>query len=185
MSEREPSLSRAVQELSAKVATWEIELAGWAPAIGESVGRALETAAERAEVRSQSETADWRAAMQTQVTQLTKLAAQQKQENAALRGLIERQEQVLVPWWLRLIREKWRAGILALVVGLVVGGGGTWLYQTFGPPAEELRTYRGMWEAMTGEEKERINKRLRGRPPPSSGRVGSGARGRAAAGAGA
>lgn len=164
MSERDrnQSVVRAVQELSAKVATWETELAGWPGAMGESVGRALEAAAERAEERSRSETATWRAALQTQVTQLTQLTAQQEQEHAALRGLIERQEQVLVPWWLRLIREKWRAGILALVVGLVVGGGGTWLYQTFGPPAQELRRYRGMWEAMTGEEKARINQRLRG-----------------------
>lgn len=156
------SLTQAVQDLSAKVATWETELAGWAPAIGESVGRALETAAERAEERSRSETENWRAAMQTQVTQLTKLTAQQRQENAALRGLIERQEQVLVPWWLRLIREEWRAVILALLAGLSVGGGGMLLYQTFGPPAQDLRTYRGMWEAMTGEEKARINKRIRG-----------------------
>ena len=164
MSERDQSQSviRAVQELSAKVATWETELAGWAPAVGESVGRALETAAERAEERSQRETATWRAAMQTQVTQLTKLSAQQQQEHAALRGLIERQEQVLVPWWLRWIREERRALILPLLAGLLLGGGGTWLYQTFGPPAQDLRTYRGMWEAMTAEEKERINKRLRG-----------------------
>ena len=58
MSEREQSLSRAVQELSAKVATWERELAAWPPAVGESVGRALETAAARAEERSRSETAN-------------------------------------------------------------------------------------------------------------------------------
>lgn len=162
MSEREQSLSRAVQELSAKVETWETELAGWAPAVGESVGRALETAAERAEERSRNETENWRAAMQSQVTQLTKLTAQQQQENAALRGLIERQEQVLVPWWLRWIREERRALILPLLAGLLLGGGGTWLYQTFGPPAQELRRYRGMWEAMTGEEQARINQRLRG-----------------------
>ncbi|MCY3943991.1 MAG: hypothetical protein OXG18_09555 [Gemmatimonadetes bacterium] len=162
MSEREQSLSRAVQELSAKVATWETELAGWPGAMGESVGRALEAAAARAEERSRSETATWRAAMQTQVTQLTKLVAQQQQEHAALRGLIERQERVLVPWWVRWIREEWRALILPLLAGLVLGGGGALLYQTFGPPAEELRRYRGMWEALTGEEKARINQRLRG-----------------------
>ena len=182
MSERDQSLSRAVQELSAKVATWEAELAAWPPAVGESVGRALETAAERAEERSRRETATWRAAMQTEVTRLTKLIAQQGQQHAALGGLIERQEQVLVPWWLRLIREKWRAGILALAVGLVVGGGGMLLYQTFGPAAQELRRYRGMWEAMTTEEKARVNKRSGGRPPSSSGRGGPGAGGRAAAG---
>ena len=162
MSEREQSLSRAVQELSAKVATWESELAAWPPAVGESVGRALETAAERAEERSRSETANWRTAMQTQVTRLSELTAQQGQQHAALGGLIERQEQVLVPWWLSWIREEWRALILPLVAGLVLGGGGTLLYQTFGPPAEELRTYRGMWEAMTAEEKARVNKRIRG-----------------------
>ena len=126
------------------------------------MGRALETAAERAEARSRRETANWRAAMQTQVTHLTELTAQQGQQHAALGGLIERQEQVLVPWSLSWIREEWRALLLPLVVGLVVGGGGTLLYQTFGPPAQELRTYRGMWEAMTAEEKERINKRIRG-----------------------
>ena len=164
MSERDrnQSVIRAVQELSAKVATWETELAGWVPAVGESVGRALEAAAERAEERSRSEMANWRAAMQTQVTHLTELTAQQRQEHATLGRLIERQEQVLVPWWVSLIREEWRAVILALVAGLLVGGGGTLLYQTFGPPAEELRRYRGMWEAMTGEEKARINKRIRG-----------------------
>ena len=163
MSERSgESLTQAVRELTAKVATWETELAGWPPAMGESVGRALETAAERAEERSRSETANWRAAMQTQLTHLTELTTQQGQEHARLRRLIERQEQVFVPWWVRLIREEWRAGILALLVGLIVGGGGTLLYQTFGPPAQELRTYRGMWEAMTAEEKARINKRLRG-----------------------
>ena len=164
MSERDQSqrVIRAVQELSAKVATWETELAGWAPAVGESVGRALETAAERAEERSQRETATWRAAMQTQLTHLTELTAQQGQEHAALRGLIERQEQVLVPWWLRWIREERRALILPLLAGLLLGGGGTWLYQTFGPPAQDLRTYRGMWEAMTAEEKARINQRIRG-----------------------
>ena len=151
-----------MRELIEKVATWETELAGWPPAVGESVGRALETAAERAEKRSQSEPATWRAAMQTQLTHLTELTAQQGQEHAALRRLIERQEQVLVPWWLRWIREEWRAAILALLAGLVLGGGGTLLYQTFGPPAQELRTYRGMWEAMTGEEKARINQRIRG-----------------------
>ena len=69
--------------------------------------------------------------------------------------------------------------------GPTPGRGGTLLYQTFGPPAQELRTYRGMWEAMTGAEKERINKRIRGRRPTSSGRGGPGARGRAGAGAGA
>ena len=164
MSERDQSqrVIRAVQELSAKVATWETELAGWAPAVGESVGRALETAAERAEKRSRSETATWRAAMQTQLTHLTELTAQQGQEHAALRGLIERQEQVLVPWWVSWIREEWRALLLPLLAGLLLGGGGTLLYQTFGPPAEELRTYRGMWEAMTAEEKARINQRIRG-----------------------
>ena len=134
-----------MQELSAKVATWESELA-----------------AERAEKRSRSETAHWRAAMQTQVTHLTKLTAQQEQEHAALERLIERQEQVLVPWWVRWIREEWRALILPLLAGLLLGGGGMLLYQRFGPPAQELRTYRGMWEAMTGAEQVRINQRLRG-----------------------
>lgn len=163
MSDRSgESLTHAVRELTAKVATWESELAGWPPAVGESVGRALETAAERAEARSRSETATWQAAMQTQLTHLTELTAQQGQEHAALRRLIERQEQVVVPWWLRWIREEWRAVILPLLAGLVLGGGGTLLYQTFGPPAQELRTYRGMWEAMTAEEKARINKRIRG-----------------------
>lgn len=163
MSDRSgESLTQAVRELTAKVATWETELAGWPPAMGESVGRALETAAERAEKRSRSETADWRAAMQTQVTHLTELTAQQRQEHATLRRLIERQEQVLVPWWLRWLREEWRAVIPALLAGLIVGGGGMLLYQTFGPPAQELTRYRGMWEAMTAEEKARINKRIRG-----------------------
>lgn len=164
MSERDQSQSvrRAVQELSAKVATWESELAAWPPAVGESVGRALETAAERAEERSRSETANWRAAMQTQLTHLSKLTAQQGQQNEALGRLIERQEEVLVPWWVSLIREEWRAGLLALLVGLIVGGGGMMLYQTFGPPAQELKTYRGMWEAMTAEEKARVNKRIQG-----------------------
>ena len=105
------------------MATWETELAGWAPAIGESVGRALETAAERAEERSQSETGTWRAAMQTQVTQLTELTAQQGQEHAALRRLIERQERVLVPWWVSWIREEWRALILASARGPGPGRG--------------------------------------------------------------
>ena len=100
--------------------------------------------------------------MQTQVTRLSELTAQQGQQHAALGGLIERQEQVLVPWWLRWIREEWRALILALLVGLLVGGSVTTLYQTFGPPAQELRTYRGMWEAMTAAGKARINKRIRG-----------------------
>ena len=164
MSERDQSqsVSRAVQELSAKVATWETELAAWPPAVGESVGRALETAAERAEERSRSETARWRAAMQTQLTRLSELSAQQGQQNAALGRLIERQEQVLVPWWLSWIRDEWRALILALLVGLLVGGGVTTLYQAFGPPAQELTTYRGMWEAMTEAEKARVNKRIRG-----------------------
>lgn len=163
MSERSgESLTQAVRDLIAKVATGERELAGWPAAVGESVGRALETAAERAEARSQSETATWRAAMQTQLALLTQLTAQQEQEHATLGRLIERQEQVLVPWWVRLIREEWRAVILALVAGLVLGGGGTLLYQTFGPPAQELTRYRGMWEAMTAEEKERINQRIRG-----------------------
>ena len=141
MSEREPSLSRAVQELSAKVATWESELAAWPPAVGESVGRALETAAERAEERSRSETATWRAAMQTQVTHLTELTAKQGQQHAALGRLIERQEQVLVPWWLRWIRAEWRAVILALLVGLLVGGGGTTALsdvRAAGPGADEI-----------------------------------------------
>ena len=55
MSERDQSqsVSRAVQELSAKVATWEIELAAWPPAVGESVGRALETAAQEREAAQQ------------------------------------------------------------------------------------------------------------------------------------
>ena len=140
------------------------------------MGRALETAAARAEERSRSETATWRAAMQTQLTHLTELTAQQGQQHAALGGLIERQEQVLVPWWLRWIREEWRALILPLVAGLVLGGGGTLLYQTFGPPAQELRTYRGMWEAMTAEEKERESTSGYGeRTPTSSRRGGPGA----------
>ena len=100
--------------------------------------------------------------MQTHLTRLSELTAKQGQQNEALGRLIERQEQVLVPWWVSLIREEWRAVILALLAGLIVGGGGTLLYQTFGPPAQELTRYRGMWEAMTAAEKARINKRIRG-----------------------
>ena len=83
-------------------------------------------------------------------------------QSATLGRLIERQEQVLVPWWLSWIRDEWRALILALLVGLLVGGGVTTLYQAFGLPAQELTTYRGMWEAMTAAEKARVNKRIRG-----------------------
>ena len=94
------------------------------------------------------------AAMQRELAALSELTAQQGQQHAALGRLIERQEQALVPGG--------RAMILGLLVGLLVGVGGATLYQAFGPSAQELTTYRGMWAVMTPEEREEVNQRIRG-----------------------
>ncbi len=64
------------------------------------------------------------------------------------------------PGW---VPEGWRPRLLLglLVVALLATSAAA-LYQTVGPPAHELRTYRGMWNAMTEAERTAVNKRIRG-----------------------
>lgn len=64
------------------------------------------------------------------------------------------------PGW---VPEGWRPRLLlGLLVVAVLGASAAALYQTVGPPAQELRTYRGMWNAMTEAERTAVNKRIRG-----------------------
>ena len=170
MSERNQSVSQAVQELTAKVETWEAELAAWPPAVGESVGRALQAAQEQAEERSKSEAREWtqvgrawRQEMQGQLQRLTALTERQAQ-------VIQRYEHESAPWVLTWSRARWRevaanvAATLGLSIILLT------LFWWTGPPARdraaleaaraELTTYRGMWNAMTGAEQQEINKRI-------------------------
>lgn len=167
MSERDQaqSVSQAVQELSARVATWEAELAAWPPAIGESVGRALETAAERAEAQRRNEAQawaqerqTWRHAMQSQLQSLTALTDRQAR-------LIERYEAESAPWVLTWSRARWRQVGANVSVTLGVSLLLLALFWWTGPPARdraELRTYRVMWAAMTPTQREAVNQQIRG-----------------------
>lgn len=165
MSERDQSqsVSQAVQELSAKVATWEEALAAWEESVGESVGRTLEEGRKQAEERSRSEGREWmeaarawRAAMQSQIQSYAALIERQA-------WLTDRQETVSGPWVWEWSRREW--GALLLVA--LLGAGAMAVYYESGPGKElrqenaELRQKvaqyeRLWWKKATEEQRARI-----------------------------
>lgn len=160
MSEQDQnqSVSQAVQELTARVATW-------AAAIGESVGRALETAAEHAEAQNRraarawvQERQTWRQEMQSQLQTLSALTERQTR-------LIARYEAETAPGVLTWSRARGRQVGANVSVTLRVSLLLLALFWWTGPPARdraELRTYRGMWAAMTPPQREAVNQQIRG-----------------------
>lgn len=97
----------------------------------------------------------------TERTRLTEVVATQAGQNGALERLIERQEAAEARRRLQ-SREEWRARILPLLLGLLLGAAGTALYYTFGPPGQKMKTYQAAWDVLTPAEREDVNKRLRG-----------------------
>lgn len=100
------------------------------------------------------------------------LLASQAGQNEEWARLLEREEQSETRRRRRR-REEWsgrRPVLLAgLLLGLVLGASGAWLYHTFGPPGQELSRYQRAWNAMTEEQRQAVNRQLQAsgwrRPP--------------------
>lgn len=89
------------------------------------------------------------------------LIVTQAGQNEERARLLEREEQSETRRRL-LRREEWRGRLpillTGLLLGLVLGGGGVWLYHAFGPPAQELQNYRAAWAALTEAQRAQVNK---------------------------
>ena len=172
MSERNQSVSEAVQELSAKVETWEAALKAWPEVVGESVGRALEAAQEQAEERSRSaaqawarERRAWNGEMERQLQSLTALIERQS-------AVIRRYEAETAPWVLGWSRDRWRGAVMNVAVTLGLSILLLTLFWWTGPPARdraaleaargEVTTCREIWAVMTEAERAEFHKRIRG-----------------------
>ena len=94
------------------------------------------------------------------------LLAAQGGQNEERARLLEREEQSETRRRL-LRREEWRGRrpvlLAGLLLGLVLGGGGGWLYFTYGPPGQEFQRYQRAWNAMTEEQRKGVNRQLQGK----------------------
>lgn len=94
------------------------------------------------------------------------LLASQAGQNEERARLLEREEQSETRRRL-LRREEWRGRLpillAGLLLGLVLGGAGAWLYFTYGPPGQEFQRYQRAWNAMTEEQRKGVNKLLQGK----------------------
>ena len=94
------------------------------------------------------------------------LLAAQGGQNEERARLLEREERSETRRRL-LRREEWRGRLpvllAGLLLGLVLGGGGAWLYFTYGPPGQEFQRYHRAWNAMTEEQRKGVNKQLQGK----------------------
>jgi len=146
MSERDQSqrVSQAVQELSAKVETWEAQLAGWGRVISETLVDVLEQSEAKAAQRSQSEAQErarerqtWAQEMQSLLTRLTDAGDRHAAVSGKLEALSGKMEAQHAPWFLSMSRDRWRVVLVSAVVSVVVTLGAVSLYQTVGPAARE------------------------------------------------
>ena len=182
MSERDQSqsVSQAVQELSARVETWERKLGGWRTVIAETLLEVLEQAEAKAAKRSQSEAGErarerqtWQQEMQHLLTRLTDAGdrhAALSEKMEALSGKMAAQHE---PGFLSLSRDRWRVVVLSAVVSVVVGLGAVTLYQTVGPAAQEnarlIREnarWQELWAVTTEGGKAAILKRANEKKQP-------------------
>ena len=63
------------------------------------------------------------------------------------------------PGW---VPEGWRPRLLmGLLFAGLLGASAAALYQTFGPPAQELRTFQAAWAALTPHQAEQVNEWIR------------------------
>ena len=171
MSERNQSqsVSRAVQELSAKVATWEGVLAGWPCVIAETLADALEQSEAKAAERSRQiaqilaqERETWRQEMQSLLSRLTDAGGRQEALTEELQALSKRREHQHAPWCGGWSRDRWQV-VVSVVLALLVSWGGVTIYEAVGPPATAraemtatLENFQGWWNAATPKQREQI-----------------------------
>ena len=63
------------------------------------------------------------------------------------------------PGW---VPEGWRPRLLmGLLFAGLLGASAAALYQAFGPPAQELRTFQAAWAALTPQQAEQVNEWIR------------------------
>ena len=146
MSEQDQtqSVSQAVQELSARVETWERKLEGWRKVISETLLDALEQGEAKAEARAAGQVETW-AQEQAQVmepwlTTLARAGERQVSQAQALAGethdlhvLTRWLEQLHEAWVWGLSRQQWKGLVVNVGVTLIVVTGVMW----FGPAAQE------------------------------------------------
>ena len=175
MSERNQnqSVSQAVQELRAQVATWEALLAGWPRVISETLADILEQSEAQAAERSQSEAREraqerqtWQHEMQSLLRRLSDAGGRQETLSEELRALSRRREHQHAPWWLGWSRDRWQVVVVSAVVSVVMTLGAMTLYLEFGPQArerarlkQENTTYQALWAAATEAERAGMRKR--------------------------
>lgn len=59
------------------------------------------------------------------------------------------------PGW---VPEGWRPRLLMGLLGVgLLGASAAALYQAVGPPAEKLRTFQAVWDALTEEQRMQVN----------------------------
>ena len=175
MSERDQtqSVSQAVQELSAKVETWEAQLGGWGKVISETLLDALEQGAARAEARQQRQAQQWaqslrglREGEEVQVGRLSAAVTHHERQAQRWAALTQRLEHQHAPWVWGVSRERWKGLVVTLFVTLGVTLGVATLYHAVGPPAQELArveeqnaSWQALWAVTTEAEREQILKR--------------------------
>ena len=146
MSERDQnqSVSQAVQELSAKVETWEAQLAGWGTVISEELVAALKQGAKQAEERAREQARTWAAEqerrMQPLLTTLASAGERQVSLGEELAGqthnlhvLTSWLEALHTGWVWGLSRQQWKGLIVTVGVTLIV----VTVYLWGGPAAQE------------------------------------------------
>ena len=172
MSDRdqEQSVSQAVQELTAKVKTWDAKLAAWRGVIAEELTTVLEQSEAQAGARSRQiaqllaqERETWRAEMQSLLSRLSASHAAGERLTDRQARLIQRYEAEIAPWRLGLSRATVRVVVVSVLLALLTSWGGVTVWEAVGPPARAraeraalLARHQGWWNAATDQQRAQI-----------------------------